>query len=148
MTRGNSREKEDVMRHEILSDESLEIMREIWARPEASINDVWTALNAARRKKVRRTTVQVQMTRLVRYGWLSRRKSGREYLYAALYGKDETVGDLLSALARRVYGGSFVELVGLLLERGIFSPADRRRINVMWRKIRRGKETGPRLFPA
>jgi len=119
------------MRHEILSDESLEIMREIWVRPEASINTVWMALNATRRKKVRRTTVQVQMTRLERYGWLSRKKSGREFIYTALYGKDETVGDLLSSLARRLYGGSFIELVKVLLTGVKFSPADRRRIRAL-----------------
>ncbi len=124
------------MRHEILSDESLEVMREIWSRPEASVNDVWKALNASRRKKVRRTTVQVQMTRLERYGWLSRRKTGREYVYTALYDKEETVGDLLSSLARRLYGGSFVDLARLLHARAGFSPAERRKIKALWRKKR------------
>ena len=124
------------MRHEILSDESLEIMREIWSRPEASVNSVWRSLNAARKKKVRRTTVQVQITRLERYGWLSRRKTGREYVYTALYDKEETVGDLLSSLARRLYGGSFVELARLLLTRAKFTTAERRKIKALWRKKR------------
>jgi BlaI family penicillinase repressor len=106
------------MRHQILSDESLDVMREIWARGEASVNTVWAALNASRRKKVRRTTVQVQMTRLERYGWLGRKRSGREFIYTPLWGKDETVGDLLSSLARRLYGGSFVELARILLTGG------------------------------
>ncbi len=133
------------MRHEILSDESLEVMREIWARPEASVNAVWTALNASRRKKVRRTTVQVQMTRLERYGWLRRRKSGREYLYAAVWGKDETVGDLLRALARRLYGGSFVELIRLLLTGTEFTPAERRKLKSLWRKRSRSDESLPSI---
>jgi len=122
------------MRHEILSDESLDVMREVWARPEASVNAVWKALNASRRKKVRRTTVQVQMTRLERYGWLSRRKSGRQYFYTALYGKDETVGDLLGSLARRLYGGSLVELIRLLLSGTEFPPAEERKLKAVWRK--------------
>ena len=133
------------MRHEILSDESLEVMREIWARPEASVNAVWTALNASRRKKVRRTTVQVQMTRLERYGWLRRRKSGREYLYAAVWGKDETVGDLLRSLARRLYGGSFVELIRLLLTGTEFTPAERRKLKSLWRKRNRPDESLPSI---
>jgi len=132
---------ESVMRHEILSDESLDIMREIWARPAASVSEVWAALNSSRRKKVRRTTVQVQMTRLARYGWLSRKKAGREFLYTALYGKDETVGDLLSSLARRIYGGSFVELARLLLTRAEFTPAERRKIKAIWRRNRLPEES-------
>lgn len=131
------------MRHEILSDESLEVMREIWARPEASVNAVWKALNASRRKKVRRTTVQVQMTRLERYGWLSRRKAGREYIYAALYGKDETVGDLLSSLARRLYGGSFVDLVRLLVTGTEFPPAEERKLRAVWRTRGQPRESRP-----
>jgi predicted transcriptional regulator len=127
------------MRHQILSDESLDVMREIWARGETSVNAVWAALNASRRKKVRRTTVQVQMTRLERYGWLSRRKSGREFIYTALWGKDETVGDLLSSLARRLYGGSFVQLARILLTGVDFPPAEMRRI----RSLLRRKKTGP-----
>jgi len=126
--------QEKAMRHEILSDESLDVMREVWARPEASVNTVWAALNSTRRKKVRRSTIQVQMTRLERYGWLGRRKSGREFLYTARYGKEETVGDLLSSLARRLYGGSYIELIRLLLTGIDFSPAERRKIKALWRK--------------
>jgi BlaI family penicillinase repressor len=128
------------MRHQILSDESLDVMREIWARGEASVNTVWAALNASRRKKVRRTTVQVQMTRLERYGWLGRKRSGREFIYTPLWGKDETVGDLLSSLARRLYGGSFVELARILLTGGDFPPAEMRRIRTLLRQ----KKTGVR----
>jgi predicted transcriptional regulator len=129
------------MRHAILSDENLEVMREIWARREASVNTVWAALNSSRRRKVRRTTVQVQMTRLERYGWLSRKKSGREFLYTASWGKDETVGDLLRSLARRLYGGSYFELIRVLLTGAEFSPAERRKIKTLWRnKTRRSEE--------
>ena len=81
------------------------------------------------------------MTRLESYGWLRRRKSGREYLYAAVWGKDETVGDLLRALARRLYGGSFVELIRLLLTGAEFTPAERRKLKSLWRKRSRPDES-------
>ena len=123
------------MRHHVLSEENLDIMAVVWdaGRDGLSVNRVWAALDASRRKKVRRTTVQVQMRRLESYGWLSRRKSGREYVYAAQWGRDETVADLLRSLRRRLFGGSFSEMVRILLADGGLTEKDRRRIRALVR---------------
>jgi predicted transcriptional regulator len=57
-----------------LSDANLEIMKEIWQKAgEVTINDIFEAVNAGRRKKVKRATIQVQMRRLEAYGWLKHR---------------------------------------------------------------------------
>ena len=124
------------MRHHVLSEENLDIMGVLWgAGPNGrTVNDVWAALDASRRRKVRRTTVQVQMRRLESYGWLSRRKAGREFIYAAQWGRDETVADLLRSLRRRLFGGSFAEVVRVLLADGGLSEKERRRIRALVRK--------------
>jgi BlaI family transcriptional regulator, penicillinase repressor len=121
------------MRHHVLSEENLDIMNEIWGRQGASVNVVWAALNAARRKKVRRTTIQVQMRRLEHYGWLSRRKAGREFVYAPLWSRDETVADLLRSLRRRLFRGSHAEMVRVLLADGDLTEKERRRIRALLR---------------
>ncbi len=121
------------MRHQVLSEENMEVMNEVWARGAASINAVWSGLNAARRKQVRRTTVQVQMRRLERYGWLKRRKAGREFVYEPLWSKPETVADLLRSLRRRLFGGSYAEMVRALLADGDIPALERRRIRALLR---------------
>jgi predicted transcriptional regulator len=128
------------MRHHVLSEENLDIMSEIWGagRDGRTVNVVWSALNAARRKKVRKTTVQVQMRRLERYGWLARRKAGREFVYTPQWGRDETVADLLRSLRRRLFGGSHAEVVRVLLADGGLSEKERRRIRALVRSARRG----------
>ncbi len=125
------------MRHQVLSEENLEIMGEIWARGGGTVSVVWAALNAARRKKVRKTTVQVQMRRLESYGWLARRKAGRAFIYTALWGRDETVADLLRSLRRRLFGGSHAELVRVLLAGEGLSEKERRRIRALVRQAPR-----------
>jgi predicted transcriptional regulator len=130
------------MRHHVLSEENLDIMGVLWAagRDGLTVTQVWSALDSSRRKKVRRTTVQVQMKRLESYGWLSRRKAGREFVYAVQWGRDETVADLLRSLRRRLFGGSFSEMVRILLADGGLTEKERRRIRAL---VRGGTGSGP-----
>lgn len=125
----------------MLSGESLDVMREIWERGGATVNEVWAGLNARRRKRVRRTTVQVQMRRLEEYGWLGRRKSGRAFVYAPQWGKDETAVDLIRSLCRSLYGGSLAGLLAALLQTWDLSAAERRRVRALLRRT--AKRTWP-----
>ena len=99
-----------------LSPAGLEIMEEIWKKGEATINDVCEAINARRDKKLRRTTIQVQMSRLEDYGWLSHREEGRTFYYSAVKEKRETRKDILEDIRKRVFSGSRAELVRCLLD--------------------------------
>jgi BlaI family penicillinase repressor len=122
------------MRHHMLSGESLDVMREIWDRGEATVNEVWTGLNARRRKTVRLTTVQVQMRRLEEYGWLGRRKSGRAFVYRPQWSRDETAADLVRSLCRGLYGGSLTGLLEALFRTWNLPPAERRRVRALLRR--------------
>jgi predicted transcriptional regulator len=130
------------MRHHVLSEENLAIMAVLWAAAGGrTVNQVWAALDASRRRKVRKTTVQVQMRRLELYGWLSRRKSGREFVYSPQWGRDETVSDLLRSLRRRLFGGSHSEMIRVLLAGGGVSEKEKRRIRTLVRAARASGET-------
>jgi predicted transcriptional regulator len=97
-----------------LSDANLEIMNIVWDRGEVSINDVLEAVNLKRNDKLKRATIQVQMKRLEKYGWLKHRKVGREFYYSALRGQEEATKDILDNVRKKVFGGSRAELVKCL----------------------------------
>jgi predicted transcriptional regulator len=97
-----------------LSDANLEIMNIVWDRGEVSINDVLEVVNLQRKSKLKRATIQVQMKRLEKYGWLEHRKKGREFYYSALKGQDEATKDILDNVRKKVFGGSRAELVKCL----------------------------------
>jgi predicted transcriptional regulator len=97
-----------------LSDANLEIMKLAWQNGEVTINDVLEAVNASRKDKVKRATVQVQMRRLEKYGWLKHRKENREFIYSPLRGEEEAKVNILRNVRDRVFGGSYAELVKCL----------------------------------
>src|SRR5512136_771594 len=97
-----------------LSDANLDIMRLAWQKGEVTINDVLEAINRIRIDKVKRATIQVQMRRLERYGWLKHRKDNREFYYSPLRGEDEAKINILRSVRDRVFGGSYSELVKCL----------------------------------
>lgn len=97
-----------------LSDANLEIMKLAWRKPEVTINEVLETINAARRDKVKRATVQVQMKRLEKYGWLKHRKEKREFYYSAIRGEEEAKINILQNVRDRVFGGSYAEFVRYL----------------------------------
>ena len=101
-----------------LSDANLEIMKLVWQKGEVTINDVLEAVNAGRRDKVKRATVQVQMRRLEKYGWLEHRKENREFCYSPLRGEAEAKVGILHNVRDRVFGGSYAELVKCLFAGG------------------------------
>ena len=97
-----------------LSDANLEIMNIVWDREAVSVNEVLEAVNLRRKDKLKRATIQVQMKRLEKYGWLKHIKKGREFYYSALRGQEEATKDILDSVRKKVFGGSRAELVKCL----------------------------------
>jgi len=89
-------------------------MKLVWQKGEMTINEVLEAINASRKKKLKRATIQVQMRRLEKYGWLRHRKENREFYYAPLRGEDEAKLNILQSIRDRLFGGSYAELVKCL----------------------------------
>jgi BlaI family penicillinase repressor len=99
-----------------LSEANFEIMKIIWRRGEASVNDIHAAVRKARGDIIKRESIQVQVKRLAKYGWLKRRKEGKTFLYSAVSGREEANRDILNDVKDRVFGGSQSELVKCLFE--------------------------------
>ncbi len=107
-----------------LSPANLEIMKIVWEKGEVTVSDVVAAVNAKRKKRVRRTTVQVQMNRLEEYGWLKHNEEGRTYVYSAVVEKQKTRKEILEDIKNRVFGGSRTELVKCLIEDADIEPEE------------------------
>jgi len=99
-------------------------MKVVWEMGDVTINDVVEAVNAKRKKQVRRTTIQVQMNRLEDYGWLKHRAEGRTYIYSAAAEKQKTKREILEDIKNRVFGGSRAELIKCLIEDENVSPEE------------------------
>jgi predicted transcriptional regulator len=121
-----------------LSDANLEIMKLAWQRGEVTINDVFVSINAARKDKVKRATVQVQMRRLEKYGWLKHRKENREFYYSPLKGEAEAKVNILRSVRDRVFGGSYAELVKCLFAGASVPDDELKRIVEFLKKNNRG----------
>jgi BlaI family transcriptional regulator, penicillinase repressor len=122
-----------------ISDANLEIMQAIWQKGgEVTINDVFEAVNAGRRQKVKRATIQVQMRRLEAYGWLKHRLQDREFIYTALRQEVESKRGILAGIRDRVFGGSTTELVKCLFENSAVSDEELRRIREILDRSREG----------
>lgn len=89
-------------------------MKLVWQKGEMTVNEVLEAVNASRKKKLKRATIQVQMRRLERYGWLRHRKENREFYYTPLKGEAEAKLNILQSIRDRLFGGSYAELVKCL----------------------------------
>ncbi len=98
-----------------LSDANYEIMRIIWDLGEVTVPQVLERLNAQRSEPLKRSSVQVQMTRLEEYGWLKHREEGRSYIFSATVPREPTRRSLLSDLKERVFEGSSAQLMQCLL---------------------------------
>lgn len=120
-----------------LSPGNLEIMKIIWDKGEATVTDVFDAINAKRKDKLRRTTIQVQMGRLEDYGWLTHKKEGRTFYYSAVAEKQKARRDILNDVKNRVFGGSHAELVKCLFEDETLTQEEIKELRTLLQKIGR-----------
>ncbi|MGA2118992.1 MAG: BlaI/MecI/CopY family transcriptional regulator [Bryobacteraceae bacterium] len=88
----------------------LELMclNALWSAGEASVKDVRAAVAATR--PLAYTTIMTVLERLVRKGKLSRRKSGRAFLYAPQASRDATRRAAVRELVDGFFDGSEDEL--------------------------------------
>jgi BlaI family transcriptional regulator, penicillinase repressor len=112
-----------------LSDAQMEIMNAVWDRGEATVADVWKALGA--RRKVARSTVLTMLMRLQEKGWLCCDEEGHAFRYRATVPREATLGQMVSRLVDKTFGGSAEGLVMALLHGRGVSKEEARRIKKM-----------------
>ena len=90
----------------------LDIMKAVWARPEATVRDVQSALRPHR--KLAYTTVMTLMHRLHLKGFLKRKRQARAHVYEAEIGFSEVRDAEVERLIHNFFAGSRGDLIGFL----------------------------------
>jgi len=120
------------MRHQ-LTELQLAIMRVIWDRSEATVQDIWEALHAER--GLAQTTVATMLSRLERRGVVTRRAQSRQYHYRAAVTEREVQHSMVGELTERLFDGDVTALVQHLLTGKDVSPGDIAKIRDMIERV-------------
>jgi len=125
-------------RHQ-LTELQLAILRVLWDRGEATVQDIWEALHAER--GLAQTTVATMLSRLERRGVVTRRAQSRQYRYRAAVTEREVQHSMVGELTERLFDGDVTALVQHLLSGEDVSPGDIAKIRDM---IERASKRKPR----
>jgi len=90
-----------------LTELQLAIMRVIWAKGEATVQDIWEALHADR--GLAQTTVATMLSRLERRGVVTRRAESRQFHYRAAVTEQEVLATGLTL--EEIRSKSFVKIM-------------------------------------
>ena len=117
-------------RHQ-LTELQLAILRVIWDKGEATVQDIWEALHAER--GLAQTTVATMLSRLERRGVVTRRAppQARQYHYRAAVTEQEVQHSMVGELTERLFDGDVTALVQHLLSGADVSPGDIAKIRDM-----------------
>ena len=119
-------------RHQ-LTELQLAILRVIWDRSEATVQDIWEALHAER--GLAQTTVATMLSRLERRGVVTRRAQSRQYHYRAAVTEPDVQHSMVGELTERLFDGDVTALVQHLLTGKDVSPGDIAKIRDMIERV-------------
>jgi BlaI family transcriptional regulator, penicillinase repressor len=101
-------------RTKTLTEQELEIMKVIWKLGEATVRDVYNALQEQRR--VAYTTVMTMMNILEQKGHLKKQPLDRAFLYKPARSQKQVIGSMVKEFVDRVFNGSAEPLLLHLVE--------------------------------
>jgi BlaI family penicillinase repressor len=119
-------------RHQ-LTELQLAILRILWDRHEATVQDIWEALHAER--GLAQTTVATMLSRLERRGVVTRRAQARQYHYRAAVTESGVQHSMVGELTERLFDGDVTALVQHLLAGRDMSPGDIAKIRDMIERV-------------
>lgn len=110
-------------RHQ-LTELQLAILRVLWDKGEATVQDIWEALHPER--GLAQTTVATMLSRLERRGVVTRRAppQSRQFHYRAAVTEPEVQHSMVGELTERLFDGDVTALVQHLLTGEDVSPGD------------------------
>jgi len=126
-------------RHQ-LTELQLTILRVIWDKGEATVQDIWEALHAER--GLAQTTVATMLSRLERRGVVARRAppQSRQFHYRAAVTETEVQHSMVGELTERLFDGDVTALVQHLLTGEDVSPGDIAKIRDMIERVEKNTE--------
>ena len=96
-----------------LGDLQLKIMKILWSRPEASVNDVLAGLGPD--ADLAYTTVATMLRKMEVKGLVKHREDGRMFAYRSAVAEDAVTRNMADDLLDKLFAGSLTEMVQHLL---------------------------------
>ena len=125
-------------RHQ-LGDLQLAIMRVLWDRSEATVNEVHQDLHDER--GLAPTTIATMLKKMELKGVVAHRTEGRQFVYRATIDEADVNRSMVSELTDRLFGGSAAALVNHLLAEG---EIDATELSEIRKRIERERKGGQR----
>ncbi len=111
-----------------LTPAEFEIMDAVWNAGELTVTEILQTVNAENKRKLKRSTIQVQVGRLEEKGWLTHRKEGNKFIFQSTVPRNEASAAIALDIGERVFGGSCVELVKAFFSRSEVTPEEIRQL--------------------
>ena len=111
-----------------LTPAEFEIMDAVWNAGELTVTEILHQVNAANKRKLKRSTIQVQVARLEEKGWLTHRREGNKFIFRSTVARNEASAAIALDIGERVFGGSCVELVKAFFSRSEVTPEEIRQL--------------------
>jgi BlaI family penicillinase repressor len=97
-----------------LTEQELEIMKEVWKLETATVRNVYEAL--LERRRIAYTTVMTMMNILETKGHLKKRYEDRAYIYQPSQPQKQVIRSMVTEFVNRVFNGSAEPLLAHLVE--------------------------------
>jgi predicted transcriptional regulator len=114
------------MRAKSLTNLQMDVMTVLWQRGEATVAQVHSAMQEKRQLAM--TTVATLLSRLEKYGLLTHRTEGRQYVYSPLVSQSEVCQSRLTELIDQLFQGNPANLVYHLINEADVNDEDLARI--------------------
>ena len=111
-----------------LTPAEFEIMNAVWESGELTITEIMDRINAAHRRNLKRSTIQVQVVRLEGKGWLIHREESNKFIFKATTQRQQASAAIAVDIGERVFGGSCVELVKAFFSKSKVTPEEIKRL--------------------
>jgi predicted transcriptional regulator len=111
-----------------LTPAEFEIMDTVWEAGELTVTEILNRVNAKHNRKLKRSTIQVQIGRLEGKGWLTHRQEGNRFIFRSTMQRQEASAAIALDIGRRIFGGSCVELVKAFFSQADVSPEEIRQL--------------------
>lgn len=97
-----------------LSPAETEILRLVWERKKATVQDICDSLPPER--NITYATVQTLLRRLEKKGYLTHSVQGRAHIFEPVAEQQEVIGSAVKSFLDRLFGGDPVPLIQYLAE--------------------------------
>jgi BlaI family transcriptional regulator, penicillinase repressor len=111
-----------------LTPPEFEIMNAVWESRELTLTEIMDRVNGTHRRDLKRSTIQVQVSRLERKSWLVHREDGNKFVFRATTPRQQASAAIAADIGERIFGGSCVELVKAFFSKSKVSPEEIRRL--------------------